>query len=85
MTYTTVFELSTAVATKIKIPTPNKYDRNRAKLRTYLTQIKDYLNNILEVNTRAKKVRVAARFLSGVAYNQFKPTLRDFLKNEYRS
>ena len=32
-----VYESSTAIATKIKILAPEKYDGNRAKLRTYLT------------------------------------------------
>ena len=66
---TTIFELNTAIATKIKIPVLDKYDSSRAKLRTYLTQLKDYLENFLEVNIGAKKVRVAARFLSGAAYD----------------
>ena len=82
---TTVFEPNTAMATKIKIPAPDKYDSSRAKLRTYLTQLKDYLENFPEVNTGAKKVRVAARFLSGAAHDWFEPTLRDFLENEYGS
>ena len=82
----TVFEPSTAgVASQIKIPAPDKYDGNRAKLRTYLTQMKDYLENFPEVNTGQKKVRVAARFLTGAAHDWFEPTLRDFLENEYGS
>ena len=53
------------------------------KLRTYLTQMKDYLRNFPQITTGAQKVRTAARYLTGAAHDWFEPTLRDFLENEY--
>ena len=78
-----IFDPQTAVSARLKIPAPDKYDGNRLKLRTYLTQVRDYLDNFPEVNTGAKKVRVAARFLTGAAHDWFEPTLRDYLENGY--